>query len=157
MALVLAGVLSCNPASSVESIQNQIDLNSTNNTEVIEILEAIVEDTGNRQRDMEFLNDVKGLLHFRDSVDLRCDEESKDYDVSPVRLFVGKLKSRYEEIGMFDEHQQSFTLANELIILVEERPSLDNWCHLMLQVSYVETVLMNRYSKSFCVAPVELF
>lgn len=153
--LLILYIAACTESTKVEhqSIRNQILLNENRNHQSLELLRTVVHDSGDRTKDLEILSIVERIFELR--IELNIDSLNLSYHQSlsfqHIETYLDSLSSRLST-DRGSKNVEEIQLAQEL--LRSSKKQHHQFYHLMLQISYLETVLMNEYSQ-FCIAGVK--
>lgn len=148
--IVLAIVtISCSkPEQDYSSIQNQLKLNDQRNAVIIHTIEDIVKETGNRKEDLQFLNTVETVTELKDSLNINYTHPEIDTlnSYSSLATFLDSLKIRFQTQEYYQQFTNEFeTALKHLDNYKDTRTKDDNYYHLLIQVSYLETLILEKY------------
>lgn len=141
--------------NEIISITSQIELNQKRNDYSLERIEYAVEGAGNRKPDIEFLNKVQYLIHLKDSLNLEL-SNANQCSYASFKTYVDTLEARFVKNDIYALHQNDFITANQLIDKTKKiTKNNDIKFHLALQVSYLESLLFEKYVNYIAIEDVE--
>ena len=148
LALTIATISCSKPKQDFSSIQNQLKLNDQRNAVIIHTIEDIVKETGSRKEDLQFLNTVETVTELKNSLNINYTHPEIDTlnSYSSLATFLDSLKIRFQTQEYYQQFTNEFeTALKHLDNYKDTRTKDDNYYHLLIQVSYLETLILEKY------------
>ncbi|QCK16530.1 hypothetical protein [Mangrovivirga cuniculi] len=150
--LILLFVFGCNSKAEHQSIKNQILLNEDRNNQSLALLRRTVHESGNRKRDPQTLSKAESIFELRS--ELKIDKLNLDFhkknNFENVSIYLDTISSKLN--AKKPHNLEQIELANNL--LRSSKKEEHQFYHLMLQISYLETLSIKQYSL-FCIGDLK--